>query len=338
MAQQKNQNIQMVRGLCIAAVVLIHSGAAANLQSVPGQEWQFWSWRLLRKIVNFPVGTFFFLSGYLVNQEKVCRTPAKFIWGRLLRLAVPFVLWSCVYSIKTVLLDWPDVDWFSLLLHFVAGKSAAPFYFVLVLLQLNVLTPVLLWAQETKVGKAIAWCITPVYLVGLGTYCILNGSQPLLYETVFPAWLIYYWAGLRWRNGARFTVRLAYPLEALAFCGLNASLLASLLHTPTLASSQVRLATVPYALLLAMWFVEHQFPLAGKWFWKYLGDNSYGVFYIHCLALGITGKLINIIGGGQNILVTQVINWVGSLCLSLLACEVLKKILGPKRAMDWLGV
>lgn len=338
MAQQKDQNIQMVRGLCIAAVVLIHSGAAANLQSVPGQEWQFWYWLFLRQVINFAVGTFFFLSGCLVDQEKVRRAPAKFIGSRLLRLAVPFLLWSSVYSIKTVVLDWPEVYPLSLLLHFVAGKSAAPFYFILVLLQLNVLTPVLLWAQGTKAGKTIAWCITPVYLVGLGAYCILNGSQPLLYETVFPAWLIYYWAGLRWRSGARLAVRLAYPLAALAFCALNAVLLVVLLHSPALAPSQVRLATVPYALLLAMWFVGHRFPLAGKRFWKYLGDNSYGVFYIHCLALAVTGKLVNIIGGGQNVLVTQAINWAGSLCLSLLACEVLKKVLGPKRAMEWLGV
>lgn len=119
----------MVRGLCMAAVVLIHSGSAANMQSVPGQEWQFWYWLFLRQVINFAVGTFFFLSGCLVDQEKVRRAPAKFIGSRLLRLAVPFLLWSSVYSIKTVVLDWPEVDPLSLLLHFVAGKTAAPFYF-----------------------------------------------------------------------------------------------------------------------------------------------------------------------------------------------------------------
>ena len=40
--KKKYQTIQMIRGLCIAAVVLIHSGSGADMQFVPGQEWQFW--------------------------------------------------------------------------------------------------------------------------------------------------------------------------------------------------------------------------------------------------------------------------------------------------------
>ena len=85
----KNRKIQMIRGLCIAAVVLIHSGSGADMQYVPGQEWQFWYWILLRQVINFAVGTFFFLSGYLVNQEKVKQAPIQFIRDRLARLAIP---------------------------------------------------------------------------------------------------------------------------------------------------------------------------------------------------------------------------------------------------------
>ena len=66
----------------MAAVVLIHSGSAAEMQFVSGQEWQFWYWVILRQIINFAVGTFFFLFGYLVDQQKVDRAPLQFISRR----------------------------------------------------------------------------------------------------------------------------------------------------------------------------------------------------------------------------------------------------------------
>lgn len=163
--KKKDQTIQMIRGLCIAAVVLIHSGSGADMQFVPGQEWQFWYWIILRQVINFAVGTFFFLSGYLVNQEKVKQAPIQFIRDRLVRLAIPFIVWSCIYSLKTILLDWPNVDWVSVILHFGAGKAAAPFYFILVLLQLNVLTPHFTLCTKHK-GMAHPYLVHNASLLG----------------------------------------------------------------------------------------------------------------------------------------------------------------------------
>lgn len=338
MGLKKNQDIQMIRGLCMAAVVLIHSGSAAEMQFVSGQEWQFWYWVMLRQIINFAVGTFFFLSGYLVDQQKVNGAPLRFISRRVVRLAIPFVVWSGIYSLKTILIDWPDVDWLSAILHFVAGKVAAPFYFILVLLQLNLLTPALLRAQNKPVTRTVIWCLSPAYLVALGAYCVINGTQPPLYETVFPAWLIYYWAGLRWKSGRKYSVRGWYVAVALGIAMLDAVILVTRFQAASLAPSQVRLATVPYALLLATWLISHRFPLPAKTAWKYIGNHSYGVFYIHCLMLSITEKVVIAIGAGQNVLLSQVVNWTGSLCLSLVACIILEKMFGRQRAEKWLGV
>lgn len=339
MGEKKDENIQMVRGLCIAAVVLIHSGNAVGMQSMSGQEWQFWYWLILRQLVNFAVGVFFFLSGLLVDQEKVRRTPTKFILNRMNRLLIPFVVWSCVYTFKMFLSEWPEVDGMSLLLHFIAGKTAAPFYFILVLMQLNIITPFLLRMKGNRPAEFVIWCITPIYLVALGTYCVLKGNQPVLYETVFPAWLIYYWAGIVWKSNRKaFPIKTKYILAALVFSIVNAVTLVILLKAFALAPSQVRLATVPYALMLAVWFITHRFPLPGKVIWKCLGDNSYGIFYIHCMMLLITNGLLLAAGGGQNIFIVQAINWFGSIRLSLVACKILQKMLGRKRAMKWLGV
>ncbi len=61
---KKNNFWQIIRGLCIIAVVMIHcpNGVGTSTQSV---------WLFLRQFINFPVATFIFLSGYFVNSEKI---------------------------------------------------------------------------------------------------------------------------------------------------------------------------------------------------------------------------------------------------------------------------
>jgi len=65
--KEKNNYWQIIRGLCILAVILIHSPNAASysIDSIP-----FNMWLVIRQIINFPVAIFLFLSGYLVNSKK----------------------------------------------------------------------------------------------------------------------------------------------------------------------------------------------------------------------------------------------------------------------------
>lgn len=60
----KNQYWQMIRGVCILAVVMIHcpQGAVGEDRIV---------WLITRQLINFPVATFIFMAGYFVNPTKV---------------------------------------------------------------------------------------------------------------------------------------------------------------------------------------------------------------------------------------------------------------------------
>ncbi len=72
--------------------------------------------------------------------------------------------------------------------------AAAPFYYIIVLLQL---TTISLWI--VKYRKNWMYLITPIYLLFLYVYNILTGKMPFLYETIFIAWFIFCFLGIECR-------------------------------------------------------------------------------------------------------------------------------------------
>lgn len=64
--QRKSEYWQIVRGVCILAVIMIHCPIANKYTAVNPTVWL-----VLRAVINFPVALFVFMAGYFVNTEKV---------------------------------------------------------------------------------------------------------------------------------------------------------------------------------------------------------------------------------------------------------------------------
>lgn len=64
---------QSIRGICILAVVLIHSLGGFGYSV--GYDTEF---VILRQVINFAVATFVFMSGYFVPVEKICNTDFSY--------------------------------------------------------------------------------------------------------------------------------------------------------------------------------------------------------------------------------------------------------------------
>ena len=79
---KKQQYWQIVRGICILAVVMIHcpQGTADLDQTV---------WLGIRQIVNFPVALFIFMAGYFVNPSKFDKNWLKIRGGGATTCTVP---------------------------------------------------------------------------------------------------------------------------------------------------------------------------------------------------------------------------------------------------------
>lgn len=65
--ERKREYWQGIRGICILAVVLIHS--LGGFDYSVGYDTEF---IIFRQIINFAVATFVFMSGYFVPVEKIC--------------------------------------------------------------------------------------------------------------------------------------------------------------------------------------------------------------------------------------------------------------------------
>ena len=88
--------------------------------------------------------------------------------------------------------------------RFVVGKAATPFYYIVVLIQLTVITPWLVnVVKDSKTIKNFLWLITPCYLLYIYVWNLTTGYSPRLYETLFPAWFGFYYLGINVRCGLK---------------------------------------------------------------------------------------------------------------------------------------
>lgn len=114
-----------VIGIHILAEYQLRSGGVLKLE-----------WVLARQLLNFTVPTFVFIAGYFTKKEKV--KPAKtFYFRRLQRLLVPYIIWSLLYlGLRGKLHQ-------NILETLITGGASWQLYYIIVLLQCVMLTPML---------------------------------------------------------------------------------------------------------------------------------------------------------------------------------------------------
>lgn len=83
MVKQKNEYYQMIRGVCIISVILIHVLAKQNDMYADSFN------VIVRTIINFCVGIFIFLSGYFVNIKQVDENNRTWVGKRFKRIVIP---------------------------------------------------------------------------------------------------------------------------------------------------------------------------------------------------------------------------------------------------------
>ena len=120
-----------------------------------------------------------------------------------------------------------EINWLGFAYRFVIGKSATPFYYIVVLMQLTVITPWLVKSvKQNGILGRILWLVTPMYLVYVYTWNYIVGTSPCLYEALFPAWFGFYYLGIQVRCGRRlkcsgYAVVGAFLLSCVESLGLR---------------------------------------------------------------------------------------------------------------------
>lgn len=339
-----------VRGVCILGVVWTHTRTGIPYAGGP-HAWNFDYWLVQRQLVNYPVAVFLFLAGYFVSPSKVTG-GAGWLRSRVMRLGVPFLVWSVGY---TLLIAGIDGAWDPrLLVRDVAlGASVRHLYFIVVLLQLTVLTPLLLRALETR-WRWLLWAVTPAYLVWLYARTLTDGAPPAFANTWLFGWFAFYLAGLWVRRygaprigvgaavGAVLVTVAASTVESygLIAAGVDIGFAASQLTVGSVLSS---FAVIGLLLALRQRRAERSedVPDDGRWFGlDRLGRDSYGIYYVHMLWIVLAWQVLELpLADGElpflpGLQVVEVVVVVG---LSVLAIAVVRRVIGRRAAGRFLG-
>lgn len=293
--KEKREYWQSVRGICILAVALIHSLGGFDYST--GYNTIF---VILRQIINFAVATFVFMAGYFVNVDAFSDKEFSFkhwIIYRGGRLCIPFIIWSLLYSglelLKTVH-SGNEIHWLGFAYRFIVGKSATPFYYIVVLAQLTVITPWLVKiVKQDGIISRILWVVTPVYLVYLYTWNYIVGTSPRLYETLFPAWFGFYYLGIQVRCGWKLKGNVYAVVATLLLSCVEAIGLRAAGCDIGFYISQITVGSFLYSVaMIGCLLKKSKISRRSCRLLSKIGDCSYGIFYIHMAVLMIVSRII----------------------------------------------
>lgn len=153
---EKSKNrIQIIRAIAIISVLVIHTVGQSPYELY------------IRPLVNFGVGVFLFLSGFLTPHIEDVKV---FYTKRILRVFIPYLVWSLLLCV--VYGDYQDLAW-----NLLTFQESSIYYYIFVYLQITLLVPILwklLDARYYWLGLAITpvailveviWALTGHYLI-----------------------------------------------------------------------------------------------------------------------------------------------------------------------------
>lgn len=213
------------------------------------------------------------------------------------RLCVPFIIWSLLYSAISLLKDIHHgavIHWLGYAYRLIAGKSAAPLYYIVVLIQLTVITPWLVKiVKENKRVKNVLWLVTSCYLIYLYIWNFTIGESPYFYEILFPAWFGFYYLGIQVRCGLKFKCNGYMVVIAGLFSCIEAFGLRYLGMSMAFYISQITVGSFLFSTTMIGWLMKRaDNPKENiRWLSK-VGDCSYGIFYVHMVVIMLTGEMV----------------------------------------------
>lgn len=279
----KDLYVQSLKGICIIMVVLIH------LPWGQAGEWTAYLWIAERKIINFAVAVFFFLSAYYTKSYAEIKKSGIIIFykKRLSRLLIPYIVWTIfyVFILDAVKLGHIPDNWLFLLM-----TGYGPTYFLLALAQLTLLCPIIQKYDNMILFKFLFYSITPVYTFLYYYWNITNSAElPASQTPCFP-WFIFYYLGLKFKGIEIIdTIKLPPPIIlysllifSLLFAIAEGNFLYTIIGSLPFAVSQISVGSLFVSGIVILVFWSAKSNIKDNVLSK-IGDYSMGVFLSHTL-------------------------------------------------------
>lgn len=275
LTKMQSTHIQLLRGLAIAAVVLIHNTPAGMSQVV------------IRPFLNFSVGMFLFLSGMLSCRETW--NPKK----RLIKVLIPYGIWTliyvCAYNAQSV--SSIPVKYIKSL---IVADGAAIMYYIFVYCQFTVLIPIIDKLARSKY-KVVGFLIAPVEILVMRSLPLIMGYQYNAYLQIVVnvsclGWFTYFYLGYLLAND-QLSVKCR---NTTLIVGFAVSIVLQMAETYWYYSlgaancgSQMKITAVltgVFCVLLAYRFTYCAKAYSSK-ILLVLGNYAFGIYFSHLLIM-----------------------------------------------------
>lgn len=318
----KNTRIQIFRAVAIMAVVMIHTTPGGLCQVV------------FKPFVNFAVATFLFLSGYLTKADN--DNWLAFYRKRIIRVLVPYLIWTIVYSIPDLSSEGPA----RLVKNMLSANATTTLYYIFVYIQFVLLTPFLFRLARSRY-RSIGWLVAPISVIVFKYIPVFGDLQmgrhlQLLWSDACLGWFTFYYMGLILGNKimcGTFKVRnLIYIYCASLLLQAGEGYIWSI-YDPAGCGSQLKLTSILSSsifILIIYNVLENKSSRMHCKAMEVIGDYSFGIYLSHMMVLKALETLpfYNDIPFPLTSLIVLV--------LSLAFCSICTTVTGRK-AGRWLG-
>lgn len=286
---QKNR-IQIVRAVAIFMVIIIHT--------VIYNQYEIY----VRPFVNVSVALFIFLSGFLTSENVWGKEVLAFYKRRLLRVFIPYTIWSIVYVVFTRSYSTAIKDFFT-------GNCCSIYYYIFVYMQLVLITPLVGKLVQSRL-KWIGFLITPVAIIV--EYIIawqgIVVPYPYNINNLF-VWFIFFYLGMvlriNYKNGCDNVTSKYGLMWIIGIVVIVIELLESgfwqFLSRSDIAGSQIKLSSMLTGIVACFLVYNYVCMLRDKeanqsdLFHKIIiqiGNCSFGIYLIHQLLIMIWGRFL----------------------------------------------
>jgi len=189
------KRLLLLNGLAILGVVLNHASYFGFLSMyLTGQSLDqmgsstYYILRAVEQAVIFAIPAFLFISGYFIAFA-IGRIEAKKQWrvifNRIKNLLIPAIIWSVlILTLDMLQGTLYSVD--SFLFTIITGNARVPYYYVLLLVQFLILSPILVSLARTRYKLLLVLtAVIQLFFVSLRYDTFLELNTPLLQPILF---------------------------------------------------------------------------------------------------------------------------------------------------------
>jgi len=307
MLKDRDLSFDAFRGLAIIAVVSIHAACFGfSTRYSSGSQWNFPFLVGYCQLLNFAVPAFVFISGYWLSKKPI-ESPGGyriFLIRRLSRILVPYFFWSFILLGYAAIREH-RIDAHQIILKLMTGQAATPYYpyyFIVMLAQLYIITPLLQYINRKGYGLALVIILNVISLLSLYFSRLFEVIGYLPTRLPFYIWVIFYEIGLL-AGGGDNKVIPSKKMRSFVLPAILAGALVSELESFVILSkfddtffavSATKYSSFLYSVFVILGFLVLRERIS-RWpgFLVALGKYSFGIYLIHIIILARVAKVVS---------------------------------------------